>query len=545
MLIMARDGLSAFLCAGLLCATLSVAILPSASAAPPEERDNPITSTLAVQTALQQGREQLLRGNTQTAVSTLEAQLARINGSREYLTVLRDAYRAYIKELRLAGKEADAEEYLKRLRILDPAAILDGSVARGANAPATPTKAAGPDPVKQPATARGKIDDDPFRPENVAVRATAAPGTPTVLDRAEAEFANRNYPAAARFFEQAYQADPNFGSGTRERWAYCKLYQVVQQMNQPAGSLNGPDLEREVRLALCLAPRLEEYGKDLLRKVQERQGGTLPVAPDRAATAGPVAVHHQERQADGWAVTETANFRIRHNQPRDLAEKVAQVVEATRTTMARKWLGEVGDDWTPRCDIFLHPNAQDYSRATGQRSNSPGHSTIHSDAGRVVGRRVDVHCDDPTMLTVVLPHETTHVVLAGKFGEYLVPRWADEGIAMLSEPSDRIERYERGLTQLRQEQQLLSIRQLMMMNDYPEAKAISAFYAQSVSLVDFLAREKGPQTVTAFLREGLRTGYEPALKRHYGIADFNELEQRWRRFALGEAVPNGVADRGR
>jgi tetratricopeptide (TPR) repeat protein len=398
MLIMARDGLSAFLCAGLLCAILSVAILTSAAAAPPEERDNPITSTLAVQTALQQGREQLLRGNAQTAVNTLETQLARINGSREYLTVLRDAYRAYIKELRLAGKEADAEEYLKRLRILDPGAVLDGSMARGANAPATPTKAAGPEPVKQPATARGKIDDDPFRLDNAAARATPTPpaspttaATPTVLDRAEAEFANRNYPAAARFFEQAYQADPNFSNGPRERWAYCKLYLVVQQMNQPAGSLNGPDLEREVRLALCLAPRLEEYGKDLLRKVQERQTGTLPAAPDRAGAAAPVTVQHQERQPDGWAVTETANFRIRHNQPRDLAEKVAQVVEATRTAMARKWLGEVGDDWTPRCDIFLHASAQDYSRATGQRSNSPGHSTIHSDGGRVVGRRVDVH----------------------------------------------------------------------------------------------------------------------------------------------------------
>jgi hypothetical protein len=148
------------------------------------------------------------------------------------------------------------------------------------------------------------------------------------------------------------------------------------------------------------------------------------------------------------------------------------------------------------------------------------------------------------MLTVVLPHETTHAVLAGKFGEFLVPRWADEGVAMLTEPADRVERYERSLTQLLQDQQLLSVRQLMMLNDYPEPRAINAFYAQSVSLVDFLAREKGPQTLTAFLREGLRTGYEPALKRHYGIADFNELEQRWRRFALGEAIPNGVAERG-
>src|SRR5437588_652480 len=80
---------------------------------------------------------------------------ARFNGSREYLATLRDAYRAYIRELRLANKEAEAAEYLKRLRILDPGALLDGSVARGANPQPAP-EAPRPTP-----TARAKIDDDP------------------------------------------------------------------------------------------------------------------------------------------------------------------------------------------------------------------------------------------------------------------------------------------------------------------------------------------------------------------------------------------------
>src|SRR5207244_1458701 len=67
--LMARDGLlllaAGTLCAGLLCA------VPAAA------QDGPasITVTLAVQTALQQGREALLHGNSAQAVQVLEAQL--------------------------------------------------------------------------------------------------------------------------------------------------------------------------------------------------------------------------------------------------------------------------------------------------------------------------------------------------------------------------------------------------------------------------------------------------------------------------------------
>jgi hypothetical protein len=535
MLPMARDGLFAPVCAGLLAVALPLLSPPlPATGAAPEERDSSITGTLAVQTALQQGREHLLHGNAQAAVYVLEAQLARINGSREYLTVLRDAYRAYIKELRLAGKEPEAEEYLGRLKILDPGAVLDGSLARGTSAPAP--RPAVPEAPKAAPTARAKIDDDPFDPGNAVRRPAANP-----LERAEHEFIDRRFDVAARLFEQAYQGKQELSAANKEQWAYCKLHAVVRQLNQPdAAAVPYTDMDREVRVAIGLAPRLDDYGQGLLRKIQERSA----TAPTAAEATAPVAVRHFERQADGWAMAETANFRIYHNQARDLVEKVAQVAETTRAAMHRKWLGEAGENWSPRCDLYLHATGQDYSRATGVPANSPGHSTIRSEAGRVLGRRMDLHCDDANMLVAVLPHETTHVVIAGKLGEAPVPRWADEGMAVLTEPRDKIDRHLRNLPRYRQDQLLLSVRQLMQMNDYPEPRVIGAFYAESVSLVDFLSREKGTQTFTAFLREGLRGGYEPALRRHYGIQDFDELEQRWRRFAFGDSTtPGGVAAR--
>ncbi len=514
---MARDGLFAPVCAAALFAGLCLA-----AAAPAQDRDAPITVTLAVQTALQQGREALLRGNTAQAVQVLESQLARINGNKDYLAVLRDAYRAHIKELKLARKDADAEEYVKRLKVLDPTAAAEAAQA--------------------PLTARGKVEEQPQRLEPSRIdalppAAPAAPAEPTALDRAEREFAAKHYEAAGKLFEQASQAGQSLGTESRERWAYCKLFTVVSQLNQPAGDAPAPaDLEREVRLALCLAPRLQEYGKDLITKIQERRGGTgtaTPNAPTTPTTNAPaVAVWHQDKKIDGWDVAETGNFRVFHHQQRPLAEKTAQVAEATRQGMGTKWLGDAGADWTPRCDIFLHETAQDYSKATGVPANSPGHSTIRSEGGRVVGRRIDLHRDDESMLTAVLPHEATHVVLAGRFGDYAVPRWADEGVAVLSEPRDKVERHLRNLPQYNQDNTLLKVREIMQMNDYPNPRFISAFYAQSVSVVEFLTKEKGPTTFSAFVKDGLTGGYEAALRKHYGIQSFDELEQRWRKYAF-------------
>src|SRR5207302_3785575 len=121
-----------------------------------------------------------------------------------------------------------------------------------------------------------------------------------------------------------------------------------------------------------------------------------------------VAVQHLGRGAQGWEVAETSHFRILHQQPRELVERVAQVAERTRLAMSQKWLGHNGEAWTPKCDLYLHATAQDYSRATGVATGSPGHSRIESDggAGRVVGRRMDMHCDNPNMLEAVLPPET-------------------------------------------------------------------------------------------------------------------------------------------
>jgi tetratricopeptide (TPR) repeat protein len=553
---MARIGLVALLCAAPLLWSTTL------SADPVREPDGSIEGYLLAQTATLQAEMYLMQQQPAKAVEVLEAPLSRVNINQKYLAVMRNAYRAYIHDLQVKNQTALAEKYANRLRILEsnpgaaaaqlPASQPAPTPAPAAPAPLTPPVAAslasatnatsppqgglpGPQspspggPVS--ARARGKMLEmvDPFD----AVYQSA----PALLARAEAEYAGRRYTEARKFYEEANRADRKVTQGCQDRWAYCKLHYVVEQLNNSsAPACDWPGLENEVRTAMALAPTLEQSGKRLLSQIQERRGG----GPAGAPAAAEVPVRHRARDARGWEAAETESFVVLHQQPRELAEKVARVAERTRREVARKWFGEAGPAWSPKCTIYLHATAAAYGKFTGQATNSPGHSRIETDpvAGRVVSRTIHLHCESPAaMLGSVLPHEATHAVLAGQFGPQPVPRWADEGMAVLTEPPEKVAMHRRNLGRCRGE--LFAVGELMQLKDYPHPRRISAFYAQSVSLVDYLAGLKGPQTFARFVRDGLRpgTGYEAALRQHYGIAGFADLQSRW-----GEHV---AADLGR
>jgi hypothetical protein len=141
---------------------------------------------------------------------------------------------------------------------------------------------------------------------------------------------------------------------------------------------------------------------------------------------------------------------------------------------------------------------------------------------------MDLRLDLAGMAEAVLPHETTHVVLAGMFNANHVPRWADEGIAVLSEPNEKIDLHRRKLITHHQEGTLFGLKELMELADYPQPRRIGPFYAQSVCLVEFLSQRKSPKVFTDFVKDGLRHGYETSLQRHYNLS-FTQLEQLWQK----------------
>src|SRR5262249_35800962 len=151
---------------------------------------------LAVQAALQQGRQLLAKGQPRQAVDVLEAGLAQVNGNADYLAALRDAYAALIRELqsRKQGGQGAAGREKRRLRE-------DGAA-----------KPAHPDPP--PSKARGKVD--PFQQEPLMGGVDAR----DLLRRADTAFAKGQYREAAQLFGQVHASDPGALGSRSADWAY-------------------------------------------------------------------------------------------------------------------------------------------------------------------------------------------------------------------------------------------------------------------------------------------------------------------------------------
>jgi tetratricopeptide (TPR) repeat protein len=557
----------------LVIVALGLGLVPALLRADPPADDASIKTAVMLQEAMREARYYLQHGNdSRKAVELLESQLARVNGNADFLRLLRDAYRARIRDLYLANQPGQAGVYLDRLCVLDPSAANDATLRPQPETPKKTEASVKPAEKKQasifpdfgkifkmgatsgatsaeapakPSVARGvsaeMIVEDPFdlRHKREAVTATADTASPVqqLLARADQEFSKQRYASARSIYEQAYQVQPNgVAQDYRSRWAYCIYNQAVEQLNNqaavPAGTMG--ELRQQIQGAIALAPALGTTGQELLGEIDKRSRGQLDVgAPLLAATA-----KHLGRNSAGWLVSETANFRIFHKQDDGFAERVAQVVEQTRSEMARKWFGSEPAAWDPRCEVVIYPSGQEYCEANGVPSASPGHSRIHSDetnAARVLARWMHMRLDTPAMLETVLPHETTHVVIAGRFGSLPVPRWADEGMACLTEPETKIQQHRRNLARCQQEGLLFGLKEIMTLENYPkEPRRVTAFYAQSVVLVEYLTSLHGPTVFTTFVRDGLREGYEIALQRHYGMG-FAQLQQAW-----GQHISEGL-----
>src|SRR5712691_9669250 len=85
-----------------LATILSPSPLP---ADPPATDDAAVKNALALQQAMHEAKYYLQHGNdSKKAVDLLEGQLPKVNGNAEYLRLLRDAYRARIKDLYLGSQ---------------------------------------------------------------------------------------------------------------------------------------------------------------------------------------------------------------------------------------------------------------------------------------------------------------------------------------------------------------------------------------------------------------------------------------------------------
>jgi hypothetical protein len=540
----------------------------------------PLSPLLAgVADDLGRARALLDRNDGPSAASILESALPDASGEERPLLLreLRRAYELAAKRAEDAGRAREAEAYRDNLQILSRKA---GPAAKGPDA--SPA-------IEPPSGAASPALTAPVPPERLPDLGTdtpdeATPGPrPSVREEiapADEAFRAGKYDEAGKLYSALAQRG-RLPEGRRDHWAYCRCVDVVRRINaKPASASEWADIHAEIQAIRELSPKnwFGEYLRNLaaqrsaqasaskadprqlvLRGSSPDEPGSVAPAPaarkaprpkaDAAVTptsapapasapttaARPAARVGQPGPNQGnWQVWNTPNFRILHADAA-VAERVAQVAETARDEQTRRWAGSSPPGpWSPRCDIYIYPSAALFSQMTGQPEDSPGFSTMGLNSGRIVARRLNLRADHPNMVAAVLPHEVTHVVLADLFTTQQIPRWADEGIAVLSEPASEQHLRAEDLSKPLAANQLFKVETLMKA-DYPDGRYWALFYAQSISLTRFLVESGDHARFIQFLQGSQRNGFEAELRRVYKIDGYADLQKRWLAYARTSA----------
>jgi hypothetical protein len=232
----------------------------------------------------------------------------------------------------------------------------------------------------------------------------------------------------------------------------------------------------------------------------------------------------------GWevavaAVYRTENFIVTAS-TRSLAARVALAAESHRRELSVRWVGHEMPRWSVACRILVrsgHPQAS-------------GATTFSFRRGEVFGWQMTLQGPDVEVLESILPHELTHTVFACRFRRP-VPRWADEGAAVMAESLAERRRQQRAVVKLLESGRRIVLRDLLRMSEYPaDRPTMLALYAEGVSLVRFLVERLGRLGFLEFLESASGGDWDAAVSTSCGGISIEQLEREWVVWALRSPV---------
>ena len=210
----------------------------------------------------------------------------------------------------------------------------------------------------------------------------------------------------------------------------------------------------------------------------------------------------------------TPNFVVEAPTPQ-VAQQIGQLAERYRREKAIDWLGREMPPWPEPCPI----------KVTVTVNGAGGATSFAFDRGRVLGQQMHIEGSLERLLNSVLPHEVTHTVFAFHFRQP-VPRWADEGGAVLSEDDVERNRHDMLCRQiLNTPGRAMPLRRLFSLKDYPSD--VMALYAQGFSVSNFLVSTSSRPAFLNFVAQGMTQGWDGAVQAHYHYRSVEELEQAW------------------
>jgi len=272
-------------------------------------------------------------------------------------------------------------------------------------------------------------------------------------------------------------------------------------------------------------------------------GSLLPAGfsfgPSSCAAATPAELDEKA----GELLAESEHFVVTSYRGGPHARDTASRCEAICAGLRRDSLGHPEPIvWQSKCRVILHSTRIGYRRATGQGSGQTvGSSVITFRDGRVMQRRIDLLAENVDQALSALPHEMTHVLLADVFPTSPPPKWAEEGLALLSDPVDKRARHARDLRHALQTNTMLPLASFFLDTEYPPTGDRGVFYAQSMSLAGYLVELDSPQRFVEFVELSQDVGHIAALQRVYDIRGLEELESQWLRYAAAKSATRGGA----
>ncbi len=211
---------------------------------------------------------------------------------------------------------------------------------------------------------------------------------------------------------------------------------------------------------------------------------------------------------------QTRNFNVEAPTP-EIAQQIGQYAEAYRKEKALLWLGQEMPPWPEPCPL----------RVTISMNGSGGATSFAFDRGRILGQDMHIEGSLDRLLASVLPHEVTHTVFAYYFRQP-VPRWADEGGAVLSEDDIERNRHDQLVRQiLNTPGRAIPLRRLFSLTKYPPD--VMVLYAEGYSVSNFLVAKSNRGVFLNFVAQGMRGDWDAALRTNYGYGSVEELEKAW------------------
>lgn len=207
------------------------------------------------------------------------------------------------------------------------------------------------------------------------------------------------------------------------------------------------------------------------------------------------------------------NFVVEAPTPQ-IAQQVAQYAEHYRREKALEWVGREMPPWPEPCPL----------RVKVTMSGAGGATSFAFDQGRVLGQQMNIEGSLDRILASVLPHEVTHTVFAHHF-RHPVPRWADEGGAVLSEDEVERNRHDQLVRQILNQGRAIPLRRLFSLREYPSD--VMCLYAEGYSVANFLVSTSSRAAFLNFVGHGMQYGWDQAVQTHYRYQNVEELEQAW------------------